>query len=332
MNAYKRLSNDEKNIIDAHRQHNMSVIDIAKAIGRHHTTVSRYLRAKTRCTVPKKVGRPAQLDNRTKRIIVKRALLQQQSASTIRRELRLSVSTRRVQQILKTHQFTEYIKRLKSPALTDEHKKRRVLWAKDKLMWDKSDWTSVVFSDEKKFNLDGPDGTQYYWHDIRKENEVYSQRVQGGRSVMVWGAICFNGKLDLVGIDGKMDSNYYVEVLQSVLIPSADALLGDEWVFQQDNAAVHSSHVTREFLEANDVEVLDWPAKSPDLNIIENMWGQLVRVVYASGRQYNNVCDLQDAIMAAWNSIDIHYIRNLYRSIPTRLVSVVENHGKMTTY
>lgn len=123
-----------------------------------------------------------------------------------------------------------------------------------------------------------------------------------------------------------------MEVRQSALIFAADALLEDEWMFQQGVAAAPSVHITWEFFEASDMEVLDWLAKSLDLNIIENMWRQLVRVVYVNGRQYKNVCHLQDAIMTAWHSIDLHYIRNLYRSITTRLVSVVENHRKITSY
>lgn len=149
---------------------------------------------------------------------------------------------------------------------------------------------------------------------------------------MVWGAILFNGKLNLDGIDGKMGFKNYVEVLQSALIPAADALLGDEQKFQQDIAALHSSHITRKFFESNETEVWDRPAKSPDLNIIESMRRQLVRVLYANRRQFNNVCDLQDANMAAWNAIDLHYIHNLYRFIAIRLVSVDENHGKMPCY
>lgn len=86
----------------------------------------------------------------------------------------------------------------------------------------------MIFSDEKKFSLDGPSGTQYHWHDIRNNFEEYSKRVQGGRSVMVSGAISFNGMLDLVAIEKKMDSNFYVEALQSAVIPATDALPEDE--------------------------------------------------------------------------------------------------------
>lgn len=128
-------------------------------------------------------------------------------------------------------------------------------------------------------------------------------------------------KLNLVGIDGKMDSQYYVDVLGSSSLPSADDMFGGDWIFQKDNAAVHSSNLIKSFLEANGIEVLDCPAKPLDLNTIENLWGQLVRCVYASGRQCYSVVELQDAIMNTWNSIDLHYIQSSHHSIPSRLIS-----------
>ncbi|GBM33808.1 Transposable element Tc3 transposase [Araneus ventricosus] len=48
-------------------------------------------------------------------------------------------------------------------------------------------WDDVIFSDEKKFNLDGPDGFRYFWYDLRKEKEIFSKHTFGGGSVIVWG-------------------------------------------------------------------------------------------------------------------------------------------------
>jgi len=47
-----------------------------------------------------------------------------------------------------------------------------------------------IFTDEKNFNLDGPDGFNYYWHDIRSDEQICSTRQNGGQSLMLWGG-CF---------------------------------------------------------------------------------------------------------------------------------------------
>ena len=45
---------------------------------------------------------------------------------------------------------------------------------------------------KKKFNLDGPEGYRYYWHDLRKEKQYFSKRHFGGGSLMIWGAYGLN--------------------------------------------------------------------------------------------------------------------------------------------
>ena len=62
-----------------------------------------------------------------------------------------------------------------------------------------------------------------------------------------------------------------------------------EHEFQQDNAPIHVSKATRAFFQESNMQVMDWPAYSPDLNPIENVWGLLSRSIYGSGRQYDSV-------------------------------------------
>lgn len=61
--------------------------------------------------------------------------------------------------------------------------------------------------------------------------------------------------------------------------------IGKEWITQKDNALVRSYIYTNEWLQASEIDVLDWPAKSSDLTFIENVWAMLVRKVYCNGRQ-----------------------------------------------
>lgn len=116
------------------------------------------------------------------------------------------------------------------------------------------------------------------------------------------------------------------------LLSEAETKIEDTRSFVTDNANVHSAKYTLEWLAANDVHTLDWPANSPDLNIIENVWGLLARKVYAHGRKIEKVEDLTNAIYDCWNSIDHLYIKNIYKSIPRRLISVIKKKGGTTGY
>ena len=71
---------------------------------------------------------------------------------------------------------------------------------------------------------------------------------------------------------------------------------------------------------------------SPDLNIIENLWGIVSRRVYKDGRDYKSTDDLWENVSEAFTSISSELITNLYNSIPKQLVSVLEQKGKRSKY
>lgn len=169
-------------------------------------------------------------------------------------------------------------------------------WAKSKALWNAVFRKNIIFIDVKKFDLNGPYGLQYYWHDLGTALKMFSDRAQGGKSDMVSGPISYDRTIDVVGISERTDAEYYNRVLEQVLLPTANRLIGDEWALQKKCVSAYSSKM-KKFWEAYDIDVPDWPANSLNLIIIKNFWVLLARNVYEERRQLNDLQSLQDSIM-----------------------------------
>lgn len=193
-------------------------------------------------------------------------------------------------------------------------------------------WRKVIFSDEKKWNLDGPDGFSYYWHDLRKEPLYHSKRRAGGGSVMIWACFGWNFKSKISFIDGRMNSQDYCEMLSKHLGDISNSFKGDKWTFQQDNAPCHASAYTKKWFQEHNLDVINWPAVSPDLNPIENLWGILVRKVYANGRQFKTISELKETIEQEWDDISLNILQSLINSMPDRIFEVIKGNGNKTKY
>ncbi|GMF21902.1 unnamed protein product [Phytophthora fragariaefolia] len=188
-------------------------------------------------------------------------------------------------------------------ALTTAHKAARLAWAKDMVLKSTEEWDCVVFSDEKKFNLDGPDGLQ-----------------------------SAKGKTELAVLVGRQASPHYIHTVSEYLLPYAHFHYGVDFVYQQGNASIHTSRETIEFLDEPGVNVMTWPARSLDLNPVEKLWAILARKVYQNGRQYANVAELTQAILQAWKAIEHTALTTLIRSMPRRCIEVIERKGDKTHY
>lgn len=156
----------------------------------------------------------------------------------------------------------------------------------------------------------------------------------GGGSMMVWGCMGASGLGEMFVCEGRMNSEQYINVLESSFLPSLTRIFGDTnldgVIYQQDNAPCHKSAVTMRWFKDNCVDLLEWPAQSPDLNPIEHLWANLKRKIRE--RHIKSKTDLKNVLVQEWNSISPDECRKLVRSMPQRIAAVIKAKGGTTKY
>lgn len=147
---------------------------------------------------------------------------------------------------------------------------------------------------------------------------------------MVWACFSFYGVGPIYRIKKIMDQHLYVQILEEIMLPYAEEEMPLIWVFQQDNDPKHTSKLAKQWFLANRVNVMEWPAQSPDLNPIENLWCDVKKAVSCCKPTNNN--DLWAAVQQSWMSISVERCENLVNSMQRRCAAVISNKGHATKY
>lgn len=93
---------------------------------------------------------------------------------------------------------------------------------------------------------------------------------------------------------------------------------------------MHRARITFEYKVKNNIPSITWPAQSPDINIIENIWLKIKRSLQSMTRDITTQDELFYVLLDIWQNIAPEYVKNLYLSIPSRIQAVVRSKGHLT--
>ena len=172
-----------------------------------------------------------------------------------------------------------------------------------------------------------------------KDHHIRDTVKHGGGCLMVWNCITWYGPGWIVDVGHNMDRFVYLSVLQDDLLhimshySDENGLPEGHFIFMQDNDPKHKSNVVMEWLRNSEIKVLEWPAQSPDLNPIENVWSLLK---YRLFKHYDHppagMHELWERTSKVWYEITEKECQKYIGTMRMRCLAVIEANGGYTNY
>jgi hypothetical protein len=206
--------------------------------------------------------------------------------------------------------------------LSDVQKAKRLEWAKALLKQYPEGhefWRKIVFSDESYRGCTDMDATQWVFPG---ESRGLKQETRWDFKVHCWAYIGTGGVRSIHLVEGMVTGASYLKLLKSTIGRREWRRI--RW-WQQDNARPHTEKTVAAWLDKNVQCLAGWPANSPDLSPIENLWGKMWSDAL---RQHpTSKQALWNEVQSVFLGFDEAYIEKLIMSFRRRLVLCVERDG-----
>lgn len=342
----KSTSQEKQNDAISQLRSGISIRKVAENLNLTKSVVGRI--SKLHCSELNKSfgGRPAKLNETNIRYCVQKVTRKGVSsaakvAKNLQEDVGIRCSADTVRKALRKAGLGA-IQKPKRTLLSAKNIRERLAWCKSHRDWTMDDWKRVIWTDETKINSFNSDGRQWAW--IRDGESLQNHHVKltvkhGGGSIMLWSAITYAGVGWMCRIDGNMDKTLYKEILQDDLDQTLEFTrekLGfrrDQMIFQHDNDPKHTSNLVKEYLSEQEYQTMKWPAQSPDLNPIENMWALLKRRLNEYETAPKGLNDLNERVNDIWyNNILVSECQNIISSMPKRIEACIKAKGRWTKY
>ena len=312
---------------------------IARELKIAHSTVRSAIRRGFCTPPPKPSGRPPILTTRKRRRLVQRATLdafhRRLSYEEIAKIEGINVCRR---SLFTAFEKEKYHRRAaqEKPLLTEAHMAARLQWAKAHENWDINMWKRVAWTDAASFTT-GVFGKIFV---TRTAEEKYNHdclvpKFAGYSSAMAYGSISAvsKGPLILMNKDwGKVNSQVYTHrVLPAFYqhIREIERTVGFmRGILMEDNASIHTSQYTRGYHAYHGIIRMVWPAHSPDLNPIENVWRLLK---YRIGKRFPKTdAEVRQYLLEEWDKMEVQDFMKYIESMPERCKAVIAANGGHT--
>lgn len=234
------------------------------------------------------------------------------------------VSPKTAQRILRLKGFS-YSTYKKKIYLNERRRIKRIEFAESMLEEDDSIWNKLLFTDECSIWLNRSRPSRLWTENAMEEEGTDSH----GPKVHLWGGITKRGALKLEIFEENLVAEDYVKILKKKKI-EMDHLYPEGWIFQHDGSGVHRAEIVQNYVDTFEEEPLIWPAYSPDLSPIENIWGWLKNQV--NNEMPSDVMSLKRCIRKHWNTIDPTFLGPYFSTMNKRMSMVIENDGGKIKY